>query len=110
MRKQLVVARPFPAQRIAQGAGIDLDQEQSGLAEEMLLCRLRHLRGRGKMNEAIALVVGAAAVHALPLGLAPGRSGTNFVDPAHVLRSPACRLFSLGIFPEFPALVEEGMI
>src|ERR1700722_7541054 len=84
MRKQLVVARPFPPQCIAQGAGIDLDQEQSGLAGEMLSGRLRKLRGARKMNEAVARSIGAAAVHALPLGLAPGRSGTNFVDLAHL--------------------------
>ena len=54
MRKQLAVARRFPAQRLAQRVGIDLDQEQPGLAEEMLSGRLRQLRRGGKMNEAVA--------------------------------------------------------
>src|SRR5579862_9803503 len=45
------------------------------------------------MNEAVPDIVGAAPVHALPLGLAPGRSGTDFVDRAHSFRSPACRFF-----------------
>ncbi len=54
MRKQFVVARALPAQRLAQRIGIDLDQEQPGLAEEMFLRGLRHLRGRGKMDKAVA--------------------------------------------------------
>src|SRR5258708_11730548 len=86
MRKQLVVARGLPAQRVPQRVGVDLDQEQPGLPKEMLPRRLGHLRGCGKMNEAVADIVGAAPVHALPLGLAPGRSGTDFVDPAHLPR------------------------
>ena len=45
--------------------------------------RFRDLRACGKMNEAVADIVGAAPVDPLPLGLAPGRSGTDFVDPAH---------------------------
>ena len=36
MRKQFVVARRLPPQRVPQRVGIDLDQEQSGLAEEVL--------------------------------------------------------------------------
>ncbi len=48
MRKQLVVARRLPAQRVAQRVGIDRDQEQSGLAEEMLSRRLGDLRGRAR--------------------------------------------------------------
>src|ERR1700736_3675924 len=84
MRKQFVVARGFPPQRVPQRVGIDLDQEQPGLAEEMLPRRLGHLRRCGKMNEAVADIVGAFPVHALPFSLAPGRSGTDFVDAAHV--------------------------
>src|SRR5580704_8674622 len=110
MRKQLVVARGLPAQRIAKRIGIDLDQEQPGLAEEMLLGGLRHLRGERKMDEAVPDVVGAAAVHALPLGLAPGRSGTDFVDPAHLfskswlslLNSESFSNVSLGFPRGFP--------
>ena len=54
------------------------------------------------MDEAVARIVGAAPVHALPLGLAPGRGGTNFVDRAHGPKFPACRLEFLEIFPELP--------
>ena len=36
MRKQLVVARALPAQRVAERVGIDLDQEQRLLAEKCL--------------------------------------------------------------------------
>src|ERR1700737_1616846 len=36
MRKQVAVARWPPTQCLPQHVGIDLDQEQSGLAEEML--------------------------------------------------------------------------
>ena len=43
MRKQLVIARALPAQRRAKRIGIDLDQEQAGLAEEMLSRGLRDL-------------------------------------------------------------------
>ena len=39
MRKQLVVARALPAQCRSQRIGIDRDQEQAGLAEEMLPAR-----------------------------------------------------------------------
>src|ERR1700724_668986 len=108
MREQFIMARVFPAQRLSQQIGIDLDQEQPGLAEKVLPRRFRQLRSGRKMDKTVARIGGDAAGHPLPLGLAPGRSGANFVDPAHLLRSPACRLFSLWVFPEFPALVEEG--
>ncbi len=89
MREQLVIARRLEAQRIAQRVGIDRDQEQAGLAGIMLPRRLGHLRRQREMNEAVARIVGAAPVHALPFGLAPGRSGTNFVDPAHRSNVPS---------------------
>src|SRR6266849_8393084 len=60
----------------------------------MLPRRLRHLRGERKMNEAVADIVGAAPEYASPLGLAPGRSGTDFVDPAHL---PGVLLFALSL-------------
>jgi hypothetical protein len=101
MRKQFVVAGGFPAQRVAQRVGVDLDQEQSGLPEEMLPGRLRHLRRCGKMNEAVADIVGAAPIHALPFGLAPGRSGTDFVDPAHLPGVLPAALSLLGNFRNF---------
>src|SRR6185437_4039394 len=69
MRKQLVVAGALPAQRVAERVRVDLDQEQPGLADEMLFGGLRHLRGRREMNKAVARIVGAAAIHALSLGL-----------------------------------------
>src|SRR5258706_9485291 len=83
MRKQLVIARGLPPQRVAQQVGVDRNQKQSGLPEEVLPCGFRHLRRGGKMNEAVADIVGAALVHALPLGLAPGRSRTDFIDDTH---------------------------
>ena len=36
-------------------------------------------------------IVGAAPVNPLPLGLAPGRRGTYFVNHAHAPEIPACR-------------------
>jgi hypothetical protein len=48
------------------------------------------------MNEAVSDVVGAAAVKALPLGLAPGRSGTDFVDHAHAPESSCLPPDALG--------------
>src|SRR5579872_4201927 len=54
MRKQFVVARRLPTQRVPQRVGIDLDQEQSGLAEEMLSGGLRYLLGKRKMNKPVA--------------------------------------------------------
>ena len=107
MRKQLVVARWLPAQASPSAVGIDLNQEQPGLAIEMLARGLGNLRRRGKMDEAVPGIVGAAAVHALPLGLAPGRSRTDFVDPAHQssdskvrssLRAPDANLRIMGTF------------
>ena len=100
MREQLVIARALPAQRIAERIGIDLDQEQAGLAEEMLARGPGHLRRRGKMNEAVAQVVGAAAIDALPFGLPPGRSGADFVDFSH--RAEACLLSLLGYLGRRP--------
>src|SRR5947209_17034604 len=96
MRKQAAVARGFPPQRLAQGVGIDLDQKQPGLAEKMLPCRLRKLGQARKMDEAVAQIVSAASIHALPFGLAPGRAGAYFVDPAHVIRLPGLSLNNLG--------------
>src|SRR5258706_6423257 len=101
MRKQLVVARGFPAQRVPQPVGVDLDQDQPGLPKEMLPRCLGYLRGERKMNEAVADIVGAAPVHALPLSLAPGRSGTDFVDPAHVPGVLPAALSLLGISGNF---------
>src|ERR1700739_520699 len=83
MGEQFIVARPLPSQCVAQTIGIDRDQEQSGLAEEVFPCGLRHLRRRGKMDVAVADIDRAAAEHTLPLGLAPGRSGADFIDHAH---------------------------
>src|SRR5260370_29653396 len=82
VREQLVIARRFPAQRIPQRVGIDRDQEQAGLPEEMLPRGFGDLRSCGKMNKPIAPVVGAAPVYALALGLPPGRGGAGFVDRA----------------------------
>ena len=45
-------------------------------------------------------IVGAAAVDALPLGLAPGRSRADFVDRAHGFRRSLLVVESLGVFPE----------
>src|SRR4051794_12849415 len=98
MRKQFVVARALPAQRLAERIGIDRDQEQAGLAEEMFSRGLGDLGCGGEMNKAVARIIGAAAVDALPLGLAPGRSGTDFVDRAHVSRIPCLSLSLLGFF------------
>jgi hypothetical protein len=50
------------------------------------------------MDEAIPDIVGAAAVDALPLGLAPGRGGTYLVNPAHW---SCLSLEPLGIFRNF---------
>src|ERR1700722_16825965 len=83
MGEQFIVARPLPPQCVAQTIGIDRDQEQSGLADEVFPCGPRHLRRRGKMDVAVADIDRAAAEHALPLSLAPGRSGADFIDHAH---------------------------
>jgi hypothetical protein len=98
VRKQLAIARGLPAQRIVEGISIDLDQEQPGLAKEMLADRLDHLLCRRKMNEAVAQVVGAAAIHTLTLGLAPGGSGADFVDFAHRTDVLPVLLSLLGFF------------
>src|SRR2546421_9870959 len=96
MRKQAAVARGFPSQRLAQRVGIDLDQKQPGLAEEMLPCRLRKLGQAREMNEAVAQIVCAAPIHALPFRLSPDRAGAYLVDPAHVIRFPGLSLNNLG--------------
>src|SRR5579871_317325 len=80
MGKQLVIARSLPAQRLAQGVGVDFDQEQPGLAEKVLSRSLRNLGGSRKVDKAVACIVGAATVDALSLGLPPGGCGTNFID------------------------------
>src|SRR6185312_16632521 len=96
MREQLVLARRLPAQPVAQRVGVDFDQEQAALAEEMLASGRCDLRGGREVNIAVPEIVGAAAVHPLPLGFAPGRGGANFVDPAHAFGDPACGLSLLG--------------
>src|SRR5262249_45417870 len=42
------------------------------------------LGGGGEMDEAVARIVGAAAIDALPFGLAPGRGRADLVDEGHV--------------------------
>jgi hypothetical protein len=54
------------------------------------------------MNKAVAGIVGASAVNSLPLGFAPGRSGTDFVDPAHVIRKSCFVVESNGISRDLP--------
>ena len=83
MREKLIMARPFPAERIAERVSVDRDQEQPCLALEMLAKRFRHLGGGGEMDETIARIIRAAAIDTLPFGLAPGRCRANLVDPAH---------------------------
>src|SRR4029453_2497282 len=82
MRKQLVIARRFPAQRVAERIRIDRDQEQPGLPEKMFSRGFGDLGGGGEMNKPVAGVISAAAENALSLGLAPGRSGADFIDRA----------------------------
>jgi putative addiction module killer protein len=53
----------------------------------------RDLGGGGEMNEPVAGIVRAAAKNALPLGLAPGRCGTDFIDRAQ--SSVSCLSLSL---------------
>src|SRR4030081_3822270 len=102
MREQRVVARRLPAQRIPQRVGIDRDQEQTGLPEEMLPRGLCNLGSGGKMNKPVAPIVGAAPVSALPLGLPPGRGGADFVDRAHVSGVPCLSLSLLGFPRKWP--------
>src|SRR5262249_39374002 len=83
MREQLAVARRLPPERVAQRIRVHLDQEQSGLAKEILCRGTGNLRGGGKMNKAVARVIGAAAINALPLGLVPGGNGADFIDLSH---------------------------
>src|ERR1700744_4295787 len=97
MREQVVVARAFPPQRIAERIRIDRDQEQADLPEEMLSCGFRDLPGGREMNEAIAQVVGAAVEHTLPLGFAPGRGRTDLVDRAHEVSSPSAAPYRRGL-------------
>jgi hypothetical protein len=80
MWEQLVIARTLPAQRRPQRIDIDLDQEQAGLAGEEFSRGFRDLGCSREMDVAVPRVIGAAAVDALPFGLAPGRSGADFVD------------------------------
>src|SRR5260221_3264793 len=98
MRKQLVVARALPAQGIAERARVDLDQEQAGLAEIVLSRGVFDLGGGREMNEAVAGVIGASAIDALPFGLAPGRGRADFVNHGHVGGSAKC----LSMFPKSP--------
>jgi hypothetical protein len=53
------------------------------------------------MDESVAQIVGAAPERAAPLGLAPGRSGTDFIDRAHPPVLPACCWFFWDL-PAFP--------
>ena len=84
VRKQFVIARGLPAQRVTQRVGVDRNQEQPCLPEIMLSRRLRDLGRRRKMNVPVAQIVRAAPLDALPFGLAPGRGGSDFIDRGHV--------------------------
>jgi hypothetical protein len=92
MRKRFAAARDFPAQRLTQSIGIDRDQEQPGLAKEVLAGRAFKLGRGGKMYEPVTGIVGAAAKNAVLLGLPPGRSRTDFVDRAHACPKPVVAL------------------
>jgi len=83
MRKQFIVARGLPAQRVAQHIRVNLDQEQPLLAEKVLPRGLADLRSGREMNEAVARVIGAAAIDASPFSLAPGGRRANFVNRTH---------------------------
>jgi len=72
MRKQLAASRWFPLQRAPQFIGIDRDEKQSGLSEEMLAHRFSDLGRGGKVDEAIASIVVASGINPTPLGFAPG--------------------------------------
>src|SRR5262245_6749607 len=101
MREQLVVARRLPAQRLTERIGIDRDQEQPGLSEEMFSRGFGNLRGCGEMDVAVPVIVGAAAIDALPLRLTPGRGRADFVD--HAQASDSCLSLSpLGFSPGVP--------
>jgi hypothetical protein len=103
MRKQLVVARPFPAQCRPKHVGIDLDEHQPGLAGEMLSGGTRDLRRGRKVYETVAGVVGTASIDALAFRRAPSRSGTDFIDAAHVPEV----LLLLGFPGKFPDLTDR---
>jgi hypothetical protein len=96
MREQFILARWLPAQPLTQRIGVDRDQEQSGLSGEMLAGRGSDLRGGREMDKTVPQIVGAASIYSLSLGLAPGRGGANFLDPAHAVGDPACGLSLLG--------------
>src|SRR5262245_32526247 len=100
MRKQLIIAGRLPAQCLAERIRIHRDQEQSGLSEEMLARGLGDLGGGGEMDVAVPGIIGAAAVDALPFGLAPGRSRADFVD--HAQASNSCLSLSPKDFPGNP--------
>src|SRR5262249_1599018 len=60
--------------------GIHRDQEQSFLAGKMPGKGSLELRGRRKMDEAIAQIVRTPAIGALSLGFTPGRCRTDLID------------------------------
>src|SRR5258708_9557721 len=100
MREQLIIARRLPSQRVPQRVGIDRDQEQARLSEKVLPRGLRDLGSGGKVNKPVARVVGAAPVHTLPLGLAPGRGGAGFLGLAHLSGAPRFLLSLFGFSPK----------
>src|SRR5258705_3016217 len=66
----------------------------------MLSRRPGDLGGGREMNEAVAQIVAATRVDALPFGLAPGRGGSDFIDRAHGF--PGLSLRRLGFSRKWP--------
>jgi hypothetical protein len=80
MRKQSATARGLPSKSLAEAARIHAHQHEVRLTREMFRRGLRHLLGRGEMNEAVTQVGLRAVENARALGLPPQRGWADFVD------------------------------
>jgi hypothetical protein len=85
--KEGTITRRLPLQMISQLCGVDVDQQEVALSDEMLRGGLNDLRSVGKMNEAITVIDLRAAKDAGTFGFPPQRHGANFVNDCHCATS-----------------------
>jgi hypothetical protein len=84
MGEEIAAARRFEAQRLAETFRFHRDQEEVFLAREVPRSRFPHLRGSGKMDEAIGDIDRRTRKHARPLRLLPESARADLVDDTHV--------------------------
>ena len=82
MRETLTAPGCLPSEFRPESLGIDLDQQQIGLAGAMAPRALRHLGCRGKMQKTVRPVFRRSRIAVRPPGLVPVTPAREVIDPA----------------------------